>query len=88
MKLAILEKFAPGLVAEVNRLIWLTEAMHDLLILQVPYTEQNLDISFQNVKHMEPDLVAGNATIQDRQASLIEALRRGTTRDRDNCHKS
>lgn len=75
-KAAILEKFAPGLVAEVNRLIWLTEAMHDLLILQIPYTEQNLDISFQNVKHMEPDLVAEKATIQDRQASLIEALRR------------
>lgn len=75
-KAAILEKFAPGLVAEVNRLIWLTEAMHDLLILQVPYTEQNLDISFQNVKHMEPDLVAEKATIQDRQASLVEALRR------------
>lgn len=75
-KAAILEKLAPGLVAEVNRLIWLTEAMHDILILQIPYTEQNLDISFQNVKHMEPDLVARKATIQDRQASLIEALRR------------
>lgn len=75
-KAAILEKFAPGLVAEVNRLIWLTEAMHDLLILQIPYTEESLEISFQNVKHMEPDLVAEKATIQDRQASLVEALRR------------
>ena len=76
IKARILEWLAPGLGAEVARQRWLIEAIHDLHMTQLPYGELELEIAFQNCKAMEEALVKGEATIQDRQASLIEVYRR------------
>ena len=75
-KARILEWIAPGLGAEVTRLRWMTEAMHDLHMTQLPYGEMELEMAFQNCKAMEPGLMAGDVTIQDRQASLVEIYNR------------
>jgi hypothetical protein len=72
-----IEAIAPGLVSTINQLVWQVEAMHDLLCLGLPYNEETYNISFQNVKGMEPELLADRATIQDRQASLMEIYNRG-----------
>ncbi len=76
IKARILEWIAPGLGAEVTRLRWMTEAMHDLHMTQLPYGEMELEMAFQNCKAMEPELMAGDVTIQDRQASLMEIYNR------------
>jgi len=76
LKARALEWLAPGLSMEVCRLRWMTEALHDLHMTQLPYGEMELEMAFQNVKAMEPELVAGNATIQDRQESLLEIYHR------------
>lgn len=76
IKARILEWIAPGLGAEVTRLRWMTEAMHDLHMTQLPYGEMELEMAFQNCKAMEPGLMAGDVTIQDRQASLVEIYNR------------
>lgn len=76
IKARILEWLAPGLGAEIARLRWMTEAMHDLHMVQLPYGEMELEMAFQNCKALEEDLVSGKITIQDRQASLIEVYRR------------
>ena len=76
IKARILEWIAPGLGAEVTRLRWMTEAFHDLHMTQLPYGEAELEMAFQNCRAMEEALVRGEATIQDRQASLIEIYRR------------
>jgi hypothetical protein len=75
-KFKILAWLAPGLIAEVDRLRWMTEALHDLHICPIPYNDLSLQTAFANVREYEPALLEGKATIQDRQASLIEALRR------------
>jgi len=71
-----LEWLAPGLSMEVCRLRWMSEAMHDLHMTQLPYGEMELEMAFQNCKAMEPELMAGDVTIQDRQASLMEIYNR------------
>ena len=76
IKARILEWLAPGLGAEVTRQRWLIEAMHDLHMTQLPYGEMELEMAFQNCKAMEPELMAGDVTIQDRQASLVEIYNR------------
>jgi len=76
IKARILEWIAPGLGAEVTRLRWMTEAMHDLHMTQLHYGEMELEMAFQNCKAMEPGLMAGDVTIQDRQASLMEIYNR------------
>lgn len=76
IKARILEWLAPGMGMEINRLRWITEAFHDLHMTQLPYGEAELEMAFQNCKAMEGALMAGEATIQDRQASLIEVYRR------------
>lgn len=78
LKYKLLLWLAPGLIQEVNRLRWMMEALHDLHICPIPYSEASLEMAFQNVKNMEPDIMAGKATIQDRQASLMEIYRRMT----------
>jgi hypothetical protein len=78
LKYRLLWWLAPGLIMEVDRLRWMTEALHDLHICPIPYSEASLEMAFQNVKNMEPDAMAGKATIQDRQASLMEIYRRTT----------
>jgi hypothetical protein len=70
--------FVPGLFEEINRLKFFTEAIHDLHIVPIPYTEETLDMAYQNARAYEPEMVAGKATIQDRQASLMEIYRRTT----------
>jgi len=52
------------------------EAMHDLLCIGLPYNEETYQMAFENVRGMEPELAAGNVTIQDRQASLMEIYNR------------
>lgn len=76
IKARILEWLAPGLGAEVARLRWMTEAMHDLHMTQLPYGEMELEMAFQNCKAMEPALMTGEATIEDRQASLLAIYER------------
>lgn len=76
LRAMILEWLAPGLSMEVCRLRWMSEAMHDLHMTQLPYGEMELEMAFQNCRAMENDLVSGKITIQDRQASLIEVYRR------------
>lgn len=76
LKFRLLLWLCPGLLAEVDRLRWMTEAIHDLHMVPLPYNEDTLEMAFQNVKAMEPDAVAGKITVQDRQASLIEIYRR------------
>ena len=76
IKARILEWLAPGLGAEVTRQRWLIEAMHDLHMTQLPYGEAELEMAFQNCRAMEEALVKGEATVQGRQASLIEIYRR------------
>lgn len=76
LRAMILEWLAPGLGAEVTRQRWLIEAMHDLHMTQLPYGEAELEMAFQNCKAMEPGLMAGDVTIQDRQASLVEIYNR------------
>jgi hypothetical protein len=76
IKTRILEWLAPGLGAEVTRQRWLIEAMHDLHMTQLPYGEAELEMAFQNCRAMEEALVKGEATVQGRQASLIEIYRR------------
>jgi hypothetical protein len=76
LKFRLLAWLAPGLIMEVDRLRWMAEANHDLHICPIPYSEGSLQIAFENCKNMEPDLMAGKATIQDRQASLMEIYRR------------
>lgn len=76
LKFRILAWLAPGLIAEVDRLRFMTEAFHDLHMVPLPYSEGSLQIAFANAREFEPMLMAGTATIQDRQASLIEAFRR------------
>jgi len=71
-----MEWLAPGLGAEVTRLRWMTEAMHDLHMTQLPYGEMELEMAFQNCRALEEDLMSGKITIQDRQASLVEVYRR------------
>ena len=73
LKFQVIAWFVPGLFAEVDRLRFMTEAIHDLHAVQVPY---NLDAAFQNAKNMEPLLISGEATIQDRQNSLLEIYKR------------
>ena len=76
IKARILEWLAPGLGAEVTRQRWLIEAMHDLHMTQLPYGEAELEMAFQNCKAMEPALMTGEATIEDRQASLLAIYER------------
>ena len=76
LKFRLLVWLAPGLVSEVDRLRWLTEAMHDLLVLKIPYEDVWLDHAFCNARDIEPDMMAGKATIQVRQARLLEIFRR------------
>ena len=76
IKARIMEWLAPGLGAEVTRLRWMTEAMHDLHMTQLPYGEMELEMAFQNCRALEEDLMSGKITIQDRQASLVEVYRR------------
>lgn len=76
IKARILGWLAPGLGAEVTRQRWLIEAMHDLHMTQLPYGEAELEMAFQNCRAMEEALVKGEATVQGRQASLIEIYRR------------
>ena len=76
IKARLLEWLAPGLGAEVTRQRWLIEAMHDLHMTQLPYGEAELEMAFQNCRAMEEALVKGEATVQGRQASLIEIYRR------------
>lgn len=76
LKMRLLVWMAGGLLAEVDRLRWMTEANHDLHMVPLPYSEAALQTAFANVREFEPILMAGTATIQDRQASLIEAFRR------------
>lgn len=76
LKFKIVTWLAPGLIAEVDRLRFFAEAIHDLHMVPVPYNEFTLDQAFQNAKFYEPELIAGRATIQDRQLSLLEVLKR------------
>lgn len=76
LQLKALEAIAPGLVALVNTLAIQVEAMHDLLCIGLPYNEETYQMAFENVRGMEPELAAGNVTIQDRQASLVEIYNR------------
>ena len=76
LKARALEWLAPGLSMEVCRLRWMTEALHDLHMTQLPYGEMELEMAFQNCRAMEEALVKGEATVQGRQASLIEIYRR------------
>jgi len=78
LKFKALAWLAPGLFAEVDRLRWMTEAIHDLHMVPLPYTEDTLEMAFQNAKALEPEMLAGKATIQDRQDSLMEIYRRTT----------
>ena len=75
-KFKILLWLCPGLVAEVDRLRHMSEAMHDILVLGVPYSEAVYYAAFQNVVSLEPDYMARKVSIQDRQASLLEIYRR------------
>ena len=76
LHLRALEAIAPGLVALVDNLVFQVEAMHDLLCIGLPYNEETYQMAFENVRGMEPELAAGNVTIQDRQASLVEIYNR------------
>ena len=76
LKFRLLVWLAPGLLTEVDRLRWITEAMHDIAILGLPYSEQILDMAVSNVREFEPRFIAGNADILERQASLQAAFRR------------
>lgn len=77
LRLAAMRWLFPGILAEADRLRWMTEAIHDLHLVPIPYAEETLEMAFQNAKALESDLVAGKATIKDRQASLMEIYRRG-----------
>lgn len=76
LKFKVIAWLAPWLIAEVDRIRWITEANHDLHICPIPYGEATLQMAFANAREYEPRLVAGMATIEDRQASLMEAFRR------------
>jgi hypothetical protein len=76
LKFRLLAWLAPGLIMEVDRLRWMAEANHDLHICPIPYSEGSLQIAFENCKNMEQAMMEGKATIQDRQASLMEIYRR------------
>ena len=76
LQLRALEAIAPGLIALVDNLVFQVEAQHDLLCLGLPYNEETYQMAFENVRALEPELVAGNVTIQDRQSSLIEIYNR------------
>lgn len=75
-KFKILVWLCPGLVMEVDRLRHMSEAMHDILVLGLPYNEATYNLAFQNVVAMEPDYMAGKITIPERQSSLIEIYKR------------
>lgn len=77
LRLKVLLWLCPGVLVELDRLRHFSEAIHDLHMVPLPYTEETLEMAFQNVKAMEPDAIAGKATVQDRQASLMEIYRRG-----------
>jgi len=76
LKRRFLAWLCPDLIAEINQRRWFTEAIHDLHMVPIPYSEYTLEMGFQNCKAMEPAIITQKATIQDRQASLIEIFRR------------
>jgi hypothetical protein len=72
----ILEWLYPGLLAEVDRLRWTTEANFDLHVLPIPWTPATFVMAFENARHMEPAIIEKTASLQDRLNSLIEIYRR------------
>ena len=76
LKFRALVWLAPGLITEVNRLRWITEAMHDIMILRLPYSEEMLDAAVSNVKDFEPRFLAGETDITHRQESLYAVYKR------------
>ena len=76
IKFKILIWLCPGLVREVDRLRHMQEAMHDILVLGLPFSESLCEMAFQNVAALESDYMSGHVSIQDRQANLIEIYRR------------
>jgi hypothetical protein len=72
----LLQWLCPDLLAEVDRLRWLTEANSDIHFLNLPFSPQIEDEAFQNARTFEPDIIAGKATLDDRLKSLIEVLTR------------
>jgi hypothetical protein len=76
LKFKFLVWLCPGLVMEVDRLRHKQEAMNDILMTGIPFTEEWCETAYQNVVAMEPDYFAGHVSIQDRQSSLIEIYRR------------
>lgn len=66
----------PGLFQEVDRLRWITEANHDIHILHLAYNPTIIEQAFLNAKNFEPAIMSHEKNIVDRQASLIEILRR------------
>ena len=76
LKFRALVWLAPGLLTEVDRLRWITEAMHDIMILRLPYSEDMLDAAVSNVKEFEPRFLAGETDTMHRQESLYAAYKR------------
>ena len=76
LKFRIIAWLAPAMVDEIFNLRWEIEANKDLHICPIPYSPDTLQIAFENCRNMEPDMIAGKATIQDRQTSLMEIYRR------------
>jgi hypothetical protein len=76
----IVEWLLPELIEEHVGLMRSFEAMHDILVLGIPYTEGTYQQSLNNVIEFEQiarDVASGDLpSIADRGQSLIEVLRR------------
>ena len=71
----------PGVLAEVSRMKFFTEAVHDLHMVPVPYNEVTVEVAFQNAIHFEREVMErdghlGPDFIRDRQTSLFEICQR------------
>ena len=76
LKFRVLAWLAPGLLTEVDRLRWITEAMHDIMVLRLPYSEEILSTAVSNVQEFEPRFLSGETDIMRRQESLYAAYKR------------
>jgi hypothetical protein len=76
MKVRFVCWLMPALIAEIDRQRWFAEAIHDLHMVPIAYNEATIEMAFQNARGMEQAIISGEATIQDRQNSLLEIIRR------------
>jgi len=72
-RIQIITWFAPNLLPELNRLVWLTDANLDLhSALNIPYNPVTFKIAFDNARQYDPLIRVGRATANERLVSFVK----------------